>query len=258
VTPEIRRCRCGKDTATVGRDWGDGGFLGLSSNGPSTGRRDFVCQTCSYKFTIQPTRGRLVGGGCLSAMFVGMGCMGLLGGLIAGMAEGDFGGLIFGLVLLVVGVPLAWWTTGPWRTARRHPVVPDAPMPPIRFTLNEPFRRCTCGETARCTRVLQTRKAGLNLGREMTYACAHCKREFTIESAFSAIGATLGGLAASAFGVALLNSSPGEGFGAWACSGAVALLGVLTLLLSAWRFYERLRHPETGGASPTGEQSARR
>ncbi len=153
----------------VGRDWGDGGILGLRKGGPSTGRKDFVCQSCGFRFTVGPTRGRLVGGGLFALMFLGFGCAGVCGGLIAGLSEGNFDGLVLAPIGFAIGLPVLWWTTALWRADRRHPIVPDAAMPPIRYSLSEPSRRCTCGETARCTHVLQWRKAGVNLGQEMTY-----------------------------------------------------------------------------------------
>ena len=240
----------------MGRDWGDAGFLGLSKGGPSTGRRDFVCQACGYRFTIQPPRGRLIGGGCFSLNFLAMGVMGLVGGLIAGLAEGNFGGLVLGVVGFALGLPLLAWATDPWRTARRHPVVPDAPVPEQRYTLAEPFRRCACGQTARCTHVLQWRKLGINLGREMTYRCDGCNREFTIDSPFGTVFTVIGSGLALALGIGMATTASGQGPGAWACSGGVALLGVGGVLLAVARIVARIRHPETGGL--TGVQTERR
>lgn len=240
----------------MGRDWGDGGFLGLSRSGPSTGRKDFVCQACGYRFTIGPPRGRLIGGGCFSLIFLGTGVMGCIGGLIAGLAEGNYGGLVLGVVGLAVGVPLALWATSPWRAARRHPVVPGAPVPVLRYSLDEPFRRCSCGQSARCTHVLQWRKMGVNLGREMTYRCDGCTREFTIDSVFGTVFTVFGSALALAVGIGAASTASGQGPGAWACSGAIALLGVCGLLLAIWRVVSRLRHPETGGL--VGVQSERR
>lgn len=252
---EVRRCRCGEASATVGREWGDGGFLGLAKGGAPTGRRDFVCQSCGYRFTIQPARARLLGGGCFSLMFLGFAGMGLIGGLIAGLAEGNFGGLVMVPVGLAIGLPLLWWATGPWRAQRRHPVVPGAPVPPTRFSLEEPARRCSCGRSARCTHVLQWRKAGLNLGREMTYSCGSCSREFTIDSTFGTISTLAGSLLVGAFGGGIMTTAPGQGAGAWACSGIIALVGVGGLAMGIWRLVMRIRHPEIGAS--VGVQSER-
>ncbi len=236
--PTVRRCaKCGEAAMLSARLWKETALLGLVETG-HVRREDFVCQRCGAVFALRPTGKRLL----LAAMFgVPMGCMGimgLIGGLIAGLAEGNFGGIVLGLILLPLAAGVTRWILDPWVKLRRHPVVEGAPVPEVRFRLTEAPRRCSCGVPAPVTGIVKD-----TLGLERTHTCPVCQSQFTVDNALGSVMTTAVSAGVLALGAFLLTTAPGEGAVAWVISGGVALLGVGGLTVAAVRLINRLRHP---------------
>jgi hypothetical protein len=225
------------------RLWRETALLGLVETG-RVPREDFVCQSCGACFTLRALNNRVLIAALIGGPMVCCSFMGVLGGLIAWAAEGNPGGVVLGLVLLPLALAATAWILWPWWNIRRHPVVPDAPVPAIRYRLTEPMRRCSCGVPAQCTKVVKDR-----FGLELTYACPACEREFTVDNVLGAILTTLVSSGVLALGAFLLTTAPGEGFGAWLISGGIAFLGVGGLTVAAVRFTNRLLHPVERTAS---------
>ena len=123
--------------------------------------------------------------------------------------------VISGVVLipLFVGLPLLLVAVWLHLQNRWHPVVPGAPMPPLRYRTAPKPRTCTeCGGACPAYRVRQHYVQSLPSGRDVSYHCPTCGTAFTIHS--------LGGLLLYAVG-GLLAVSGGWFFG---LAGGVFLL----------------------------------
>ncbi len=148
---EVRRCRrCEASAVVLVSDWKHSVFG--AATGSST--RDYRCQACGARFTIHP-RGKLIGL------------------WIAGVLTLP---IFIGVVLLAIA----------WRRSRAdgaNPVVPDAPVPQIRYRDGPPLRTCaSCGGTAAAAKITRRTHNGVPTGTEYVYECSQCKRGFTIES----------------------------------------------------------------------------
>lgn len=243
---EVRRCaRCAAAAVVEIRAWQGSAFAGLVQTGP-TGDRDLVCQSCGARYLWQPPRRGLLAG-VFGLMMSSCAFFSIVGGLIAGAAEGNWGGLVLAAVLVPFASVLLWMATAPWRLDRALAIAPGAPMPPMRFTRLEDARRCTCGGVARCTAIVVHSRGR---GREETYACTSCKKEFRVDSPMQAIATALGSVVALAAGTAMLATASGQGAGAWVCAGSIALLGVFGAVSFVLRLVARLRHPTTAIEEP--------
>jgi DNA-directed RNA polymerase subunit RPC12/RpoP len=91
-----------------------------------------------------------------------------------------------------------------------HPVVPGAPIPPLRFDRPHATRRCgACGERADLTNVHESRANGVPTGTDRTYRCSRCGASFTTESAAGIISSLFGSLLFLGFGLLSLLDPPG-------------------------------------------------
>ena len=171
--------------------------------------------------------------------------LGLAGGLVILVTEGNVGALVFGLAASASATGLLVWCAQPWWRARRNPVVPGASLPTIRFDLTEPLRRCRCDATVPSHLVVRDR-----IGAETHYRCDSCGAVFVIDSLPATVLMSVGGVLVFALGVGLLRTAAGQGTGAAICAGMVGLLGVGAFALAIVRVIARRRHPVTPHGQP--------
>jgi hypothetical protein len=235
---EVRRCgRCGAAAAVSVRDWQETAFLGLMRTG-RVPRRDFVCQSCGTGFKLRHERSRLIVALLAGAPMTLIALLAVVGGVIELATEGSYGALGFAAFMVPFAALLLTWCAWPWWVARTNPVVPDAPMPIVRFTLAEPPRRCRCGTLVPCARVSRDR-----LGTEAHYDCESCGARFVVDSTASTIAVTLTSVFVAGLGAALLATAGKQGTGAWVVASGVTLLGVGGLGLAGVRVVARIMHP---------------
>lgn len=151
MSVEVRQCsRCNVPAAVCIRDWAHTTY-GVPSG---TSTRDFCCQQCGYRFTLE-SKQRIIVFGVMSVILL-IGCIGIVSGAYTAY--------------------LVW----PWL---RNPIVPNAPAPPMRFRATEPLRLCTkCQGSARCTAVERRSVNMIPSGTKYTYLCMQCRKSFEVDS----------------------------------------------------------------------------
>jgi hypothetical protein len=207
MSVEVRQCsRCRAPAAVCIRDWAITTY-GIPSG---TSTRDFCCQHCGHRFTLE-SKQRIIVYGVMSVIF-----------LIA----------CFGLVTGAYTAYLAW----PWL---RNPIVPEASPPVMRFRATEPLRLCTkCQGSARCTAVVRKSTNGIPTGTTYTYVCMRCSKSFDIESIGSIFFLVFAGTVAALIGLATLMAGWGV-----ICL-LMALFGYGIAALSIWRLIANKVLPE--------------
>lgn len=250
MSTEVRRCRsCGEPAVVIAREWGETVLLGTIQTG-RTPQKDWVCQECGVSFSHRTHLLRIVLGLSLVPMLL---LCGPVGGVIAFAAEGKVEQLGFAVVSGTIGLILAAVCAYPFWVRWRSPVVPDAPIPPIRYGLVEPGRKCGCGGVAPCTKIVASRTNGIPTGVTHTYHCPHCNTEFAVESAWATILGLVAGGAFAAGGAYFMPSAWADGWLATLICGAVAVGAGLVALQSVWRLANRWRHPKLAIAvDPSG------
>lgn len=89
--------------------------------------------------------------------------------------------LVWTLVAPAILLPRAARHAKAWAD---HPVVPGAPIPPLKFDRPESTRRCgKCGTVAELRNIERSTLNGIPSGTERTYLCPNCGNSFTTESA---------------------------------------------------------------------------
>ncbi|MEZ4320111.1 MAG: hypothetical protein R3F61_21710 [Myxococcota bacterium] len=226
------------------RQYAESALFGLVKTGRVLAE-DYVCQSCGTGFHVSSHVRHWIGIVLFALPMIGMGLTGLIGGVIAGLAEGwdaGFAGLAVGTVVSVMGWTALFVIGRPVLIVLASPVVPDAVEPVVRFTQREPIRRCSCGYPVRCHEVIANRLNGVPTGTEYRYRCTVCGHGFTIESPWEAISSIGGSLLLIAvFLVAsLIDDITWSGL---ACSGGIGLVGAFGLTLTLVRLFARVRHP---------------
>ena len=178
MSVEVRRCsRCNAPAAVCIRDWA------ITTYGIPSGRstRDFCCQECGYRFTLE-SKMRIIVYGVMSVIFL-IACLGVVTGVYTAY--------------------LAW----PWL---RNPIVPNAPSPPMRFRATEPLRLCTkCQGSARCTAVVRKSVNLVPTGTTYTYVCMTCSKSFEVDSIGGIFFLLFAGTVMSLLGIATIMVSIG-------------------------------------------------
>lgn len=205
---EVRQCaQCGAAAAVCIRHWKRERF----GHDSGFGDRDFCCQACGHRFTL------------VSKVYIG-----------------SF--IALALILAIAVFPFflfggwAAYRTWPWL---RNPLVPGAPMPPMRYRAVEPTRACACGGAAVCRSVTRHSTNFIPTGTVYVYACTRCSASFTLSNPYGILfGLMAGGflvmigavLAAALFGIPILIG------------------GLVYWGLMAYRVVTALRHPVIGDA----------
>ncbi|MDP2310029.1 MAG: hypothetical protein Q8P18_28685 [Pseudomonadota bacterium] len=243
---EVRRCAaCGAAASICVANFQETQLLGLVRTG-RIAKRSFVCQACGARFDRPVGWGRVVLV-CLSGgAGLGFVVIGLAYGLHSDPGGGPglrLGGLACaGIAALQFPATVAWSLLPSWRAAR-NPVVPGAPIPPLRFPLTVPLRRCTAGHPAPCVELTEHQSYGLYLGTSFTHQCPICEERFLVESRWSAVFGFVGGLVFAALGVGMLSTAGGQGAGAWVCASLVLAAGAAMSALFAYESLSGRRHP---------------
>ena len=156
MTTEVRRCsHCNEPAVIVVRRWGTSQLFGLVKSA-TVSRTDYRCQACGASFRVLPWHGvRTVLGGAIFLQLVGLfvflvvcGAMLLTSDPGVGMALT----LAATVGTVVFGVGFLWAVSSSWYVIR-NPIVPDAPVPALRYGERDLSRRCTCGGVAPVHRV---------------------------------------------------------------------------------------------------------
>lgn len=231
------------------RAWRASRMFGLVSTGAS-GRVDLRCQGCGAAITFMPAPAvrAVVGGG----IFAQLGALGLLL-LLAGVAVlGETPALGLGLAATgaclagLAGLAIAHFVR-PWWNERRHPVVPGAARPPLRFDAVEPLRRCGCGAAAPATEVVAHSTNFVPTGTDTTHTCPACQARFTVSDDW---GIAFNGLVAAVFvplAAVAVEYPPGSADG-WDWGDAALVLGLValafgTVVMLGFAIVARARHP---------------
>ena len=226
------------------RDWEGTAFFGLVKTG-RVPRRDFACQACGAGFKVEPCALRLFAGLFIGPEFGLIAALLVLAGLSQLLSDPGFalGFVTFGGLIGVAAAFVTGWGLHPTWIKFTRPIVPDAEVPEVRYRLADPVRRCVCGQPVACHSVTDNRTNGVPTGTEWEYACASCERSFVIESAWGQVFTVFASSVVLALGAGLLSTASGQGAGAWACAGVVALMGVGGWMLALARFVARFRYP---------------
>jgi len=230
------------------RDWQDSVLLGLVQT-DRVSQRDFICQSCGTVLVVRPRWRRGMLAALLFLPMAALGAVGMVGGTLTLLNDGHVAGLVFSMLIGLLGTALLVWASVPSWQLRNSPVVPGAPVPEIRYRSLEPIPHCTCGEATLCTKVVANRTNGIPSGVERTYVCNSCGRSWVIESLGGMTGAVFGGLLLGDFVAGLLLRSEPQDWEEMAWEGFVALIGVGLIGLSMTRLLARLRHPVITGRS---------
>lgn len=209
--PEVRRCaKCGATAVLLETDWAHSTF-GVKS---SQRTLDFRCQGCGVRFRIRSKAHRL-------------------------------GTLIAGILLLptCMGAPILGWAWWMHQQDPRNPVVPGAPLPPVRFAMGPPRRRCAaCSGSCIAISVVANTHNGIPTGTDYTYRCTKCSHTFEIESPWGQVFNVMAALALGLIGLAVLIWAEGWGWRLGAC--VVGIGGALAWLYSgAKKLANVLRNP---------------
>jgi DNA-directed RNA polymerase subunit RPC12/RpoP len=174
----------------------------------------YRCQNCGAKYAVAPRLSTAIG---------------LLIGVMAGVT--------------IIGLPVFFSKWRQHKVGARIPVVPMAPVPPVRFATGHDERAChACRASASVVNVKRSVIDGYSHGTEYLYRCGACGSEFAIQSVWG-IGFTflaagvVGGLAALFFTFA---TSTGWRWGSGALCSVVALL-LVAQGISQWRTRGRHR-----------------
>jgi len=209
---EVRRCaRCGNATQVCVHAW-QHSVNGISSN---TVIRECQCQSCGATVTLQPR--------------IKIWPLWLMAVLLLPSVVGS----------LVPGI-MAFRRGRAWKI---NPVVPDAPMPPMRYKSGPGNRRCDCGGTLVLKSVTRNTHNGIPAGTEYVYQCDKCQKEVTLESALGILLNFLFGALLALLGYVVLDAVK-DPWWRWGGGIVLALLGLLLVGQGISRITAQLRHPE--------------
>jgi DNA-directed RNA polymerase subunit RPC12/RpoP len=209
---EVRRCAsCGNPALICVNAW-QHSVNGISSNMIT---RDCQCQACGATVTLHP-RWKII------PLWIVAGL--LLPSLI--------GSIVPGIMAFRRG--RAW---------RKNPIVPDAPMPRIRYRSGPGPRRCDCGDTLVLKNVTKNSHNGISTGIEYEYSCGKCGKNVTLESALGIIMSIFGSLLLGGVAAVVFYNVQSVWW-RWGGSIVLALLGVFLFWQAVTRTVGRWRYPE--------------
>jgi hypothetical protein len=130
------------------------------------------------------------------------------------------------LALTLIGLPMLviYWRR--YTLERRLPVIPGAPLPPMRFDDGPEVRACAkCSAPATVYKVTRHTVNGIATGTDYEYRCSQCKREFQVESVWGMVFETFATLVVYAVAVAFFawSKSAGWRYGGTAVTALIAL-----------------------------------
>ncbi len=187
-------------------------------NGVQTGNvdRDHRCQACGCEVTLRPSLDITLS-------------------------------WVFGFLFLPAVFPGIYFLLRARRWKRAwidNPVVPDAPMPAVRYTDGPRARRCgRCGQKAVATHITRRRHNGIPTGTEYKFRCEGCDTEIITESAGSLILMALCAALVTGLDVAIWRNVEGS-TARYGCGCGMALVGAMLLGLLIARIAAALRNPE--------------
>jgi hypothetical protein len=215
--PEVRRCeKCQEPAVVLISEWKHT-YWGAETQQAT---RDFRCQSCGTRFSLPPP--------LQSWVFIVMG------------------------LIMACGIGPLMFTYIGWRQLRRekiNPVVPNAPLPPMRYRVGPPQRACRgCSQAVTLTHVTRHRINGLPAGTEFKFACSHCKKTFVIDSVWRQCLNGLMAALVAAIGAAflLVADTPGWRYGG---SGFAALIACVLIAQTALGINNRFKYPVIDGES---------
>ncbi|MEN0067770.1 MAG: hypothetical protein AAGA48_36915 [Myxococcota bacterium] len=244
----VRRCATCGEPAAVPLNAIFARRMGFTTN--AVAQLDYRCQHCGTPFGIQSLAEiRLI-----AAAILAMPLLGVLSAWVsipfAEMSETTepyrwLSFLGIGFILFGVG-GMVWSFVRPGLTKLRHPKVPDARVPPLRYPRPYRLRRCTCGAWAAVSKVEATTINGIRMSTDRTFHCHECGNEFTVVQPFTMFLMGAIGLALTPFGaILLLFLAMGQAdLGTVCCTGGPAVLGLFGLWSAFTGARDRwFRHP---------------
>jgi hypothetical protein len=209
---EVRRCaRCGSATLACVHAW-QHSVNGISGN---TVIRECQCQSCGATVTLQP-RLKIWPLWLMAVLLLPT----VVGSLVAGTMAFSRG--------------RAW---------KKNPLVPDAPMPAMRYKSGPGNRRCDCGATLALKSVTRNSHNGIPTGTEYVYQCERCGKKLTLENALGIVMKVLVG-ALLALIAWLMLTAVKDPWWRWGGGGVFALLALLLAGQGLSRIAAQARHPE--------------